>query len=140
MRPKRFDINLSNPPGVQHSDVGKGNKMSKQIRIRKADGTWAVRAAGAVIAESSNALELMEDGYDSVIYFPRTDIAMAVLDATDHATHCPHKGDASYFSVVGTNRTIENGAWSYEAPLEQVAEIAGHIAFAGGEFVQVEQL
>lgn len=114
--------------------------MTKQIRIRKADGTWAVRAAGAVIAESANALELMEDGYDSVIYFPRTDIAMAVLDASEHSTNCPHKGDASYFHVVGTNRTIEDGAWSYETPLEQVAQIAGHIAFSSGEFVQVEQL
>ena len=114
--------------------------MSKQIRIRKADGTWVVRAAGAVIAESANALELMEDGYDGVIYFPRKDVAMAVLDEASHTTHCPHKGDARYFDVVGTNRTIENGAWSYETPFEKVGDIAHHIAFVAGEYVQVEQL
>ena len=114
--------------------------MSKQIRIRKADGTWVVRAAGAVIAESANALELMENGYDGVIYFPRKDVAMAVLDENSHKTHCPHKGDASYFNVVGTNRTIENGAWSYETPLEQAGDIASHIAFVAGEYVQIEQL
>lgn len=114
--------------------------MSNTIRIRKADGTWVVRAAGAVIAESSNALELMEDGHDSVIYFPRNDIAMAILDANDHRTTCPHKGEASYFDVVGTNRTVEKAAWSYESPIEDVAAIAGHIAFYKAEYVKVEQL
>ena len=114
--------------------------MSNTIRIRKADGTWVVRAAGAVIAESSNALELMEDGYDSVIYFPRKDIAMALLDANDHRTTCPHKGEASYFDVVGTNRTVKQAGWSYEDPQEDVAAIAGHIAFFQAEYVKVEQL
>jgi len=114
--------------------------MTKMIRIRKADGNWAVRAAGAVIAESANALELSEEGYDEVIYFPREDVAMAVLDKTDHATTCPHKGNATHYDIVGTNRTMKNGAWSYEAPVEQVAEIAGHIAFYAGEYVKVEQL
>ena len=114
--------------------------MSNNIRIRKADGTWVVRAAGAVIAESANALELTENGYDDVIYFPRADVAMAVLDSTDHKTTCPHKGEASYFDVVGTNRTIKNGAWSYETPHDEVAKIAEHIAFYGGEYVKIEQL
>lgn len=114
--------------------------MTKTIRIRKADGTWAVRAAGAVIAESSNALELMENGYDGVIYFPREDVATAVLDKTDRLTTCPHKGEATHYNIVGTNRTVENGAWSYETPLEEVDEITGHIAFYTGEYVKVEQL
>ena len=114
--------------------------MSNTIRVRKADGTWAVRAAGAVIAESSNALELMEDGFEGVIYFPRKDIAMAVLDANDHRTTCPQKGEASYFDVVGTNRAVEKAGWSYETPVENLAEIAGHIAFYQGEYVKVEQL
>ena len=65
------------------------------IRIRKAEGTWTVRAGGAVLAESRDALELSEGDYPFVIYFPREDVAMAFLDRTDHATHCPKKGDAS---------------------------------------------
>lgn len=111
-----------------------------KIRIRKAEGTWVVRAGGAVLAESKNALELSEDGYADVIYFPRDDIAMAFLDATDHGTHCPHKGDASYFSIVTKSQTLENVAWSYEDPNEDVARIKGHLAFTPGEYVAVERL
>jgi uncharacterized protein (DUF427 family) len=114
--------------------------MTQHITIRKADGNWSVRAGGAVIGESSNALELVEGGYPPVIYFPREDIAMAFLDATDKSTHCPHKGDASYFSVVTKSTTLENVAWSYETPKDDVARIKDHLAFYTDGDVTVEQL
>ncbi len=114
--------------------------MTQHITIRKADGHWSVRAGGAVIGESSNALELVEGGYPPVIYFPREDIAMAFLDATDKSTHCPQKGDASYFSVVTKSTTLENVAWSYETPKEEVARIKDHLAFYTDGDVTVEQL
>lgn len=110
------------------------------IKIRKAEGTWSVRAGGAVLAETTNALELSEPGYSDVIYFPRDDIAMAFLDATDHSSHCPHKGDANYFSIVTKSQTLENVGWSYENPKDGVARIKDHIAFVLGDFVAVEQL
>lgn len=111
-----------------------------KITIRKAGGTWVVRAAGAVIAESKAALELSEPGCDDVIYFPREDVAMAFLDDSPHSTHCPHKGDASYFSIASKNRTLENSAWSYEAPKDEVARIKDHIAFVQGDYLTVERL
>ncbi|MEO0938440.1 MAG: DUF427 domain-containing protein [Pseudomonadota bacterium] len=114
--------------------------MTNHITIRTAPGTWTVRAGGAVIAESAAALELSEGDYPSVIYFPRADIAMAFLDATDHSTHCPHKGDASYFSVVTKSTTLENAAWSYENPKEDVARIKDHVAFYPSDTVTVEAI
>lgn len=110
-----------------------------QIRIVPAGGKWTVRAGGAVIGESTNALELIEGDRDGVIYFPRADIAMAFLDATDHATTCPHKGEASYFSIEAKNRTLENAGWSYENPIGDVAAIKDHIAFYAGDYLTVEQ-
>ncbi|MEO9573992.1 MAG: DUF427 domain-containing protein [Tateyamaria sp.] len=114
--------------------------MADHITIRKADGTWTVRAGGAVLGESTNALELSEGDYPPVIYFPRSDIAMAFLDKTDKVTHCPHKGDASYFSVVTKSQTLENTVWSYEAPNENVARIKDHLAFYTSEGVAVEKI
>ena len=111
-----------------------------EIRIRKADGIWSVRAGGAVLAESKNALELSEGDYPAVIYFPRDDIAMAFLDETDHSTHCPHKGDASYFSIITKSQTLENAAWSYESPNAEVERIKGHLAFYPSDTVTVEQI
>ena len=110
------------------------------IRIRKADGTWTVRAGGAVLAESQNALELSEGDYPAVIYFPRDDIAMAFQDETDHSSHCPHKGDASYFSIITKSQTLKNAAWSYEAPHEEVSRIKDHLAFYASDTVTVEQI
>lgn len=111
-----------------------------EIRIRKADGIWTVRAGGAVLAESKNALELSEGDHPAVIYFPRDDIAMAFLDETEHSTHCPHKGDASYFSIITKSQTLENAAWSYESPKDDVARIKGHLAFYASDTVAVERI
>ncbi|WP_299768756.1 DUF427 domain-containing protein [uncultured Tateyamaria sp.] len=114
--------------------------MADHIKIRKAPGTWTVRAGGAVLGESSNALELSEGDYPAVIYFPRGDIAMAFLDRTDKTTHCPHKGDANYFSVVTKSQTLANAVWTYEDPKGNVARIKDHLAFYGGNGVTVEEI
>jgi uncharacterized protein (DUF427 family) len=114
--------------------------MSNHIKITKANGTWSVRAGGAILAESSNALELTEGESAPVIYFPRADIAMAFLDEGDAVSHCPHKGDAKYFSIVTKSKTIENAAWSYVAPKEDVAEIQDHLAFYAVAEIKVGQI
>lgn len=75
-----------------------------------------------------------------MIYFPRSDIAMAFLDQTDKVTHCPHKGDAVHFSIVNKSSTTENAAWSYEDPIAGVAEIKGYLAFYPSDSVKVEQI
>ena len=111
-----------------------------KITIRKAQGTWTVRAGGAVLAESTEALELTEGDYPFVIYFPRGDIAMAFLDESDQSSHCPHKGDARYFSIVTKNQTLKNAAWSYEDPNDDVAGIKGHLAFYASDDVKVERI
>lgn len=102
---------------------------TRTLSITKAEGTWVVRAAGAIIGESTEALELVEDGMAPVIYFPRAHVEMAFLDPSDHRTRCPFKGEAQYFNLVGKSGTLENAAWSYEAPLEGAERIKDHIAF-----------
>ncbi len=114
--------------------------MADHIKIRKADGTWVVRAGGAVLGESNDALELTEGDRPFVIYFPRGDIAMAFLDQTDHTTTCPHKGVASYFSIVTKSTTLSNAAWSYEDPKPEMARIKDHLAFYASDTITVEQV
>ena len=103
--------------------------MADHIKLRKAPGTWVLRAGGAVLGETRSAVELTEGGYPAVIYFPRVDIAMALLDKTETATTCPTKGSASYYSIVTTSSTIHDAAWSYETPKPGFEAIAGHLAF-----------
>lgn len=103
--------------------------MASHIRIRKAPGTYVIRANGAIIGETQNALELTEGSYPPVIYVPREDMAMALLDASPRSSICPHKGKASYFSIVTESGTLKDAVWTYETPMEDVAAIAGHLAF-----------
>ncbi len=44
---------------------------------------------------------------------------MSLLKPTAHSTHCPYKGDASYFSIEADGKTLENAVWSYEKPFPQ---------------------
>jgi uncharacterized protein (DUF427 family) len=111
-----------------------------KITIRKAEGTWTVRAGGAILAESRNALELTEGDYPFAIYFPRADIAMAFLEESPQTSHCPFKGDARYFSIVTKSQTLTNAAWSYEHPTPQAEAIKDHIAFYATEAVAVERV
>ena len=60
--------------------------MSDHIKIQPATGTWVVRAAGAVLGESNDALKLMEGDRPFVIYFPRTERARAGVDKAE-TTH-----------------------------------------------------
>ncbi|MGY6635202.1 MAG: DUF427 domain-containing protein [Alkalilacustris sp.] len=112
---------------------------SAPIRIDPADGVWVVRAEGAVIAESRAALSLSEGARPAVIYFPRSDVAMAFLEPSERTTRCPHKGQTVYFHIAGAAGTVADAAWSYEDPLPGVAGIAGAIAFDPA-LVTVERL
>jgi uncharacterized protein (DUF427 family) len=115
-------------------------RVANRIRITKAPGRWSVRAGGAVLGETDDALELTEGDYPPVIYFPRDDIAMAFLDRTDKTTHCPHKGDANYYNVVTKSTTLENAVWTYEDPKDDVARIKDHLAFYTGDAITVEKI
>jgi uncharacterized protein (DUF427 family) len=88
-----------------------------------------VTAAGVVVADTTHALTLKEARYPAVQYVPRADANMAVLARSERVTHCPYKGNASYFSIEVNGTTLENSIWTYETPFPAMAEIAGHLAF-----------
>jgi uncharacterized protein (DUF427 family) len=99
------------------------------ITITPYTGHVTVRFGGEVIAETDHALELKEATLAPVLYVPRSDAHMALLERTDHGTHCPYKGDASYFTLSAGGKQSENAVWSYEAPFPTMAQIEGHLAF-----------
>ena len=78
---------------------------------------------GRIVADTTNALTLKETTLRPVQYVPRADVDMGALARTAHKTHCPYKGDASYYSLSVDGRTAENAAWTYEAPFPAMAPI-----------------
>ncbi len=99
------------------------------IRIAPLGSPVTVKYHGAILASSERALSLEEGERPPVVYIPREDVYFEHLEPTKKTTHCPYKGDASYFSLMAAGELIENGAWSYEHPKNEVSEIAGHVAF-----------
>lgn len=102
--------------------------MTDRIRVRNAPGTWVIRAGGAILGETSRALELTDADRAPVIWFPRADIAMPFFEPS--ATRATALGEAVYFDIVTPSGTVADAAWSVEAPLPGLDAIAGHLAFA----------
>lgn len=114
--------------------------MADHIKITPAEGTWVVRAGGAVLGESDRALELTEGDYAPVIFFPRDDIATVFLDPSTKTSESPHLGTATYFTIVTKSTTLNDAAWSYESPKPGAEKIANHLAFYTGDLVTVERV
>jgi uncharacterized protein (DUF427 family) len=109
-----------------------------RVSINPSNAHVKVMLGGEVIADTREALELHESVGEGkktvapvVYYVPRKDVKMDRLARTAHSTHCPFKGDASYFSVVDGP---ENAVWSYESPYDEMAAIRERLAFYPDKF------
>ena len=110
------------------------------ITITPATERVRVTFNGQLVADSKRALVLQEASYKPVFYIPREDAQMALFARTSNASHCPYKGDASYFTVTAGGLVRENGVWSYENPKPAVGAIAGHVAFYPDKVDAIEEL
>jgi uncharacterized protein (DUF427 family) len=99
------------------------------ITLQPAEGRVQARYSGHVIADSADVLMLTEASYPPVAYFPRADVDMAFMARTTRHTHCPYKGDASYYTLDMDGKISENAVWSYEAPYPAMAAIRDRLAF-----------
>jgi uncharacterized protein (DUF427 family) len=77
-----------------------------------------------VLAESDNT-EVVEGNH----YFPPESLNEDYLEASDHRTTCPWKGEAHYYDVVVGGTREENAAWYYPAPSDAASQIKDHVAF-----------
>ena len=88
-----------------------------------------VMFGGETVADSRRVKLMHEQGHLPVYYFPRSDVRMDLLEATGHTTHCPFKGDASYWSVRVGDRVVENAVWGYPEPIDSAPPLADYLAF-----------
>ncbi|SMG56908.1 DUF427 domain-containing protein [Paraburkholderia susongensis] len=109
------------------------------IAIRDNRHRVRVIHGGVTMADTQAALTLSETGLPDVVYFPREHVNMARLERSTHTSHCPFKGDASYFHLRTENGLIENAVWSYEEPFEQAKRIKGYLAFYASRVDRIDQ-
>ncbi|MFB7933617.1 DUF427 domain-containing protein [Streptomyces sp. NPDC056039] len=80
---------------------------------------------GQILAESDRSLVLRETGCPERYYIPAEDVRLDLLTPSGTHTHCPFKGDASYWSLPGAADLV----WAYPDPEPDVAEIKDHLCF-----------
>ena len=110
------------------------------IAIAPAPGRIRVLVGGVIVAETTRALVLREAQLPPVHYIPREDVQMDLFERSERRTHCPYKGDATYYTVTAGGLVARHAAWSYEEPLAGVRQIAGHVAFHREKVDAVEEL
>jgi uncharacterized protein (DUF427 family) len=99
------------------------------ITISPAEGKIRVTVAGKIVAESTRALRLEEEGHSPVHYLPRSDADMSLLVRTERYTYCPYKGDCTYYSIPIGGTKSDDAVWTYETPYAAVAGIREYLAF-----------
>ncbi len=83
-----------------------------------------------VLADSHDVVIVHEQGHTPVLYFPRGDVRLELAQPTDRTTHCPRKGDASYFEFSGSEGLAGSAiAWTYEDPIPAAVMLKDYIAF-----------
>jgi uncharacterized protein (DUF427 family)/CBS domain-containing protein len=113
--------------------------MTSEVRIPDADHPITIdadthrvtaRVGDAIIADTRAALTLREAGYPPVHYIPLDDVVPGTLRPTSTQSHCPYKGDASYYDVVlPGGQHLVDAVWTYPTPHSAMAAIANHVAF-----------
>ncbi len=95
------------------------------------DSPRRIRAkfGGETVVDSRRAKLLHEEEHLPVYYVPESDVRMDLLEPTEHSTHCPRKGDASYWTLRVDDKVSANAAWSYPEPLESAPPLTGYLAF-----------
>lgn len=82
---------------------------------------------GQLIAQSNETI-VVEGNH----YFPVSSLDIKYFVSSDHISHCPWKGNASYYSILVNGVLIENAAWYYPEPEEAAKEIKDRVAFWKG--------
>jgi uncharacterized protein (DUF427 family) len=101
----------------------------RRITVDPFDGVVTVTFSDAIIASSDKALVLREEDYPPVFYIPFDDVYFDFLQPNDTSTHCPYKGDASYWNVTAVGESQKDVMWAYENPYDEMIRIKDHGAF-----------
>ncbi len=121
------------PPPVVRVIPGPGQESAwdypRPPRVEAVPQRIRVMIDGFILADSTDALRVLETAGAPVYYVPPADVRMDLLMPTNHHTFCEWKGEASYWSIILPDRTIPNAAWGYPAPTAGYELICDHLAF-----------
>lgn len=115
--------------GTANPSPGFRQNPGRRITVQTYGGVVNVTFADAVVASTDNALVLREQEYPAVFYIPFEDIYFELMNRSDTTTHCPYKGNASYWNVAAGGKAETDVMWAYEHPYDEMLPIRNHGAF-----------
>ncbi len=83
---------------------------------------------GTTVADTDAGMLLHETGILPRLYVPEGDVASELLEPSDRSSHCPFKGDATYWSVSAGGRRVADAVWGYPDPLPEAAWLSGYVS------------
>lgn len=104
-----------------------------RVDVRESDARVTVRIGDTVVAESAAPMLLSETGLPSRWYLPSADVRTDLLERSQTTTHCPYKGQSTYWTFTGGDGRVEDVAWSYAEPFDDARRVAGHLSFDGDD-------
>jgi uncharacterized protein (DUF427 family) len=113
------------PPGPGQESVW---DYPRPPRVETTSDRIVVRLGGAVIADTTAAVRVLETSHPPVYYLPASDFAPGSLTRTSGSSMCEFKGRAAYFDVHGGGETVERAGWHYPTPEPGYGELEGRVA------------
>lgn len=96
--------------------------------IEKVEKKVSVEYQGNVIAESHDALAILETASPPTFYIPRNDVDMsALVEIPGKTSMCEWKGNAKYWTLKSIDERPV--AWSYSNPFPEFEAIKEYMAF-----------
>lgn len=100
-----------------------------QVVIAPSSARVRARVDNAVIADTRQALKVEETRHAPVWYLPLSAVDPDVIEPSSTRTHCPFKGDASYWNLHAAGKTLPDAMWAYPTPFDECRALAGYVAF-----------
>lgn len=97
-------------------------------RVEETSERVVVRLGGAVVADTTAALRVLETSHPPTYYLPRSAFAEGALEPAAGASMCEYKGQAAYLTVRGGDAVAERAAWTYPSPLPGYEALVDHVA------------
>ncbi|HVW32085.1 MAG TPA: DUF427 domain-containing protein [Acidimicrobiia bacterium] len=99
------------------------NEHRGRVTVEPAQKRVRVMVGGVIVADTTDALYVWEVPYYPQYYFPLADVGPGVLKETATTRQSPSRGTASYFSVQGGDRVVDDGAWCYrDSPIDSLRD------------------
>ncbi|MBG6217868.1 uncharacterized protein (DUF427 family) [Arthrobacter sp. CAN_A6] len=107
-------------------------------RVEQVSGRVGVRFGGTLIADTTNAVRVLETSHPPVYYLPLADFAPGVLVPSAGTTFCEFKGEAAYFDVGAGGSRVPRGAWTYPRPVRGYEDLSTRAAIYPGRMDSCE--